>query len=69
MDGRRGEWEGWLNKEKGQKESTLKKKDVSSTSTLGGKKKAKTMNQQTPFMHLCKILHMYMCQEINKGYN
>lgn len=64
MDGKTEEWEGWLNKKKGQKNTPLKE-DIPRTSVqLWGKKKtnqkATMMKQPTTFTHLCKNLHIYM---------
>lgn len=71
MEGR-GKWEWVIKQRKGQKKTTLKKTPSTSVQLcwgggVGGE--AKMVNQQTVFTHLRKILHMFMCQEINIEYN
>lgn len=68
MDGRRRVGEVVKQIKRTKKTMLFLKKDI----PLGAGvvvEKAKMMKQQNTFMHLCEILHMYLCQAVNTGYN
>lgn len=57
MDGKREEWEGWLNKKKDKKRLHLKKEDIPRTSVqLWEKKNQPESNDDEPANHIYALM-------------